>query len=299
MHLYSRAVGLKGISHRTAMDQLIKKLIEQAVANDKVQFWADAESQDGYYEAQINAAILQEELGGIAIRGLYHPILKKFRMIFYYPYLKGRQPRRSSEVMIERQSDKEAYMAHCNESSREVAPIFFLTNIVEYLINSGARRSFPEKDVLMSAMAVEGKIIFPIKKTKEQIAKCEAAARKRSSLVDKAMQGDQDAIDSLTIGDYDTLASICRRINREDVYSIVDSSFIPSGMECDSYSVIGNIKDVKRIRNIITDEEIYYMTLECNDIEFDLGIHREDLIGMPLRGYRFAGKIWLQGSLVF
>ena len=306
MHLFSRAVGLKSIQSRSAMDRLIGNMIDQAIVNDRVLYAAEEESPDGYYEAQINAVTLQEDLGGIVIRGLYNPSLRKFHKLFTYPYIAGSNAHICADAHIERQADKEAYMVHCNDNDREVSPIFFLSNITDYLNDRSetvdGMRTGDEKNphiVFMSALATEGKIIFPVYKSQKQIAKSKAATKKRSELVDRALQGDQEAMDSLTISDYDVLANVCRRAVREDVYSIVDSSFIPSGLECDAYSVVGNIRKVRQVRNILTDEEVYVMTLECNDVIFDLGIHTEDLMGLPQVGYRFVGKIWLQGSLAF
>ena len=296
MHLYAKAVGLKGIRSRTAMDRLTGHLIEEALARGEVQYFEDRESTDGYYEAQINAPTLEGQAGGLVIRGLYQPTLKKFHKLFEYPYIVGGSPHFCPDAHIERQADKEAYMVHCNDTDREVSPIFFLSNIVDYLKETPKPEGTPHI-VFMSALANEGKILFPLYKTEKQIAKSRAVAKKRSELVDRAIQGDQEAMDSLTIGDYDTLANICRRVTNEDIYSIVDSSFVPSGLECDAYSVVGNIQEVKKVKNLFTDEEVYIMTLECNDVIFELGINKEDLMGMPQTGFRFAGKIWLQGSI--
>ena len=41
------------------------------------------------------------------------------------------------------------------------------------------------------------------------------------------------------------------------------------------------------------------MTIECNDIQFDICINREDLLGEAKVGRRFKGLIWLQGQLHF
>ncbi len=298
MHLYSGAVGLKSIQSRTAMERLTNSLVEQAVANHHVLYASECEAMDGYYEAQINAVILQNNLGGLVIRGLFNPALNKFHKLFAYPYIAGTEPHICLDAHIERQADKEAYMVHCNDMDREVSPIFFLSNITDYL-NHKSKKIGPMQTVFMSALANEGHIILPVYKTEKQIAKLHDASKRRSELVDRAIQGDQDAIDRLTIGDYDTLANVCRRVVKEDIYSIVDSSFVPSGLECDAYSVVGNIREIHQARNVITDEEVYVMTLECNDVLFNLGTHKEDLVGMPQVGYRFVGKVWLQGSLLY
>ena len=33
---------------------------------------------------------------------------------------------------------------------------------------------------------------------------------------------------------------------KEDLYSIIDSCFMPCGVECDQYSIIGEIKEVEK-----------------------------------------------------
>lgn len=299
MHLFTPAVGLKAYATRPAMDKLIKKFINQAIKENKVIF-DNVESEDGFCEAQINTTLIQSgknEIAGISIRGLYNPYTKEFQKNFYFPYIEGEEPYFNIELTMERQTDKEAYMVHCNETKKEVAPIFFLRNIVEYLKAFREQKVISDKMVFLSALSVEGKIILPIKKTEEQIAKCNAATKERNKLVNRALNGDREAMDNLTIGDYDILSDICRRIQKEDIYSIVDSSFIPSGLECDFYSVIGNIIEVDTYQNCITGESVYYMHLECNGYEFDLAINKEDLLGEPQAGFRFVGKIWLQGDV--
>lgn len=300
MHLFTPAVGLKKYDLRPAMDKLIKEFIDTAIENDKVIYAKNSVGEDGFFEAQINRSFVKDgtnDVAGISIRGLYNPETREFRENFYFPYVEGREPYFNMELSMERQNDKEAYMVHCNETKKDVSPIFFLRNIVDYINAYKNKKTICERMVFMSALAIEGKIILPIKKTEEQIAKCNAAAKERNKLINKALQGDREAMDSLTIGDYDTLSDICRRIKKEDVYSIVDSSFIPSGLECDAYNVVGNIKEVTTLKNEITDEEIYYMSLECNNVEFDIAINKEDLLGEPQNGYRFVGRIWLQGNL--
>lgn len=86
---------------------------------------------------------------------------------------------------------------------------------------------------------------------------------------------------------------------REDIYSIVDTCFMPSGIECDQYSVIGNILSVDRRINRITGEEIFLLGLECNDLLFTAAINAADLLGEPVPGRRFKGQVWIQGNVCF
>ena len=64
-----------------------------------------------------------------------------------------------------------------------------------------------------------------------------------------------------------------------------------------SYNVLGEILDIMKFKNILTGEEICQMTIESNDIQFDICINSKDLLGEPAVGRRFKGTIWLQGQL--
>jgi hypothetical protein len=74
---------------------------------------------------------------------------------------------------------------------------------------------------------------------------------------------------------------------------------MPCGLECDQYSILGEILKVEKRENSLTKEKIYVLTVECNNLEFDVCINEEDLIGEPEIGRRLKASIWLQGRLNF
>ena len=88
-------------------------------------------------------------------------------------------------------------------------------------------------------------------------------------------------------------------LQKDDVLTIVDSYFMPYGIECDQYNVLGEILDIMKFKNILTGEEICQMTIESNDIQFDICINKKNLLGEPEVGRRFRGNIWLQGQIHF
>ena len=72
---------------------------------------------------------------------------------------------------------------------------------------------------------------------------------------------------------------------------------MPYGVECDQYSILGEIKETEILTNQLTGEKIYRLQLECNDILLDVCINKKDLYGEPAVGRRFKGLIWLQGYI--
>lgn len=116
-------------------------------------------------------------------------------------------------------------------------------------------------------------------------------------MIEAARAGDPDAIERLTLDDMDTYNMVTSRSRKEDVFTIVSSYFMPYSVECDKYSVLGVITDWKVIQNKITGESMYYISIECNSVEIDFVISRENLLGEPAVGRRFKGNIWLQGEV--
>ena len=151
----------------------------------------------------------------------------------------------------------------------------------------------------LSGLSVSGSIMIPLNKNEQQVQKVKKAEINRNQLIVAARRGDEDAIESLTLEDMDTYTTISRKILKEDIFSLVDTYFMPYGIECDQYSVLGEILDFKLISNTITKEEIYVMTINCNDLIFDVCINKNDLVGEPALKRRFKGVVWMQGHINF
>ena len=151
----------------------------------------------------------------------------------------------------------------------------------------------------LSALSVSGTVMLPIKKDKEQLQRVKQESATRSSLMAAARKGDEDAIETLTLEDMDMYTAISKRIHKEDVFSLVDTYFMPYGVECDHYSVLGEIMEMNLVTNKVTGEKIYILKICTNELTFDLSINIIDLYGEPQVGRRFKGVIWLQGNINF
>ena len=97
----------------------------------------------------------------------------------------------------------------------------------------------------------------------------------------------------------DIYNAISKKIRTEDVLSLVDTCFMPYGVECDQYSVLGEILECSETKNRLTGEELWMIVLSCNDLIFEVCINKKDLYGEPLPGRRFKGTIWMQGIINF
>ena len=298
MHLYLKAVGLGSINTRREYDKLIRQIIKESIEKSTVMY-SDIPYLPGdkVFPAQIKHYF--NKVCGISLNGFYDPKRKSFKLDYVFPFLDGSVESYESEVSIGRKTEREAFNALCDEPGRGIALIFHLSNPIDYLMSKPIMADFNDKTVRIAAMANEGTVLLPVNKSEHQIDKCRAATAARNNLINLAKKGDTAAIDNLTIEDLDSYTDIYKRMHNEDVFTIVDSSFMPSGFECDSYSVVGNIVESRMLSNNYTGEDVYVMTLECNDIVFDMCINARDLIGEPAEGRRFKGRIWLQGQVEF
>ena len=111
--------------------------------------------------------------------------------------------------------------------------------------------------------------------------------------------GDEDAIETLTETDMNLMAEVNRRIEEEDLYSLVESSFMPTGIECDQYAILGEIVSLRMKSNVYTHENVLDLKLRCNDAIFRVCMNEKDLLGVPAIGRRFKGTVWMQGEMEF
>jgi hypothetical protein len=181
-----------------------------------------------------------------------------------------------------------------------VSLIFYLQNMIPYKrLNAQHRLPIQGTSLLLSALSTEGTIMMPIIKNEYDKQKIRKASKERNRLIAQARLGDEDAIESLTLDDMDTYSLISKKIQSADVYSLVDTYFMPYGVECDQYSILGEINEVYIDNNRITGEEIVFLTVECNELIFEIAINRADLYGEPAVGRRFKGVVWLQGRIAY
>ena len=290
MHSYLRAVGFSDISKKE-MKEIINEIVrdydeKMIVDEDNHRLFAEISKSFGYD-------------CGITVCGEYDEN-DEFQEEYYFPYFRGTGITTREDVIVERRSEKECFSGACDDVRIGVTLIFYLANAGKYL-SEKYKNSIDDKrtTVTLSGLSTEGKILLPIRKNMEQIERDHQVTRKREQLIHEARNGNEEAMENLTMEDMDTYSMISRRIANEDVFSIVDSYFMPYGMECDRYNVMGEIEELVETKNELTGEKLYQMTINCNELQFDICMNKQDLMGEPQVGRRLKGVIWLQGNLNF
>lgn len=292
MHRYLRAIGFSNLKSRLQVNNLLAYVIQNA---DEKKYTSTNDMDIMFAEYSMDFA---ENLG-ITVRGEFNEE-NQFVFDYYFPYSRGTQISSYEDISIERHAEKESYAGICDDIKVGVSLIFYLQNVISYLkIKNADRLPIKGTSLILSALSVDGTILLPLEKRESDLKKTKKESINRSKLIVAARNGDEDAMESLTLEDIDTYTNISRKILKQDVFTLVDTYFMPYGVECDQYSVLGEIIDYQFVENKMTKEEICQMTICCNDLYFDVSINKKDLLGEPKTGRRFKGIIWMQGHINF
>ena len=291
MHRFLKSIGFSSVTKRSEMKQIVCDVVK----NYDEKLIVENHEDGAFAEFSKNYA----SDCGITVCGQYDEN-NRFHPDYWFPFFKGSGITSEEDVIIERHAEKESFAGACDDFRVGVTIIFYLQNAAEYMLEEQKKGLLKKKTSLtISALASEGKILLPLQKDKEAVLVEKELSRNRANLIAAARNGDEEAMESLTMEDMDTYSMISERIVTDDIFTIVDSYFMPYGMECDQYNVMGEILDYSIAKNDMTGEEICILTIESNDMQYDVCINRSDLLGDPAVGRRFKGVVWLQGQLQY
>ena len=290
MHEYLRAVGFSSIENKEQLKHLLE-MTEDSYQSEKTAFSGNG---NDFSERKKEFAPRM----GIILRGEYDE-KGDYQRDYYFPYFEGTQEKFYDNISIERHAEKESYAGVCEDLSMGVTIIFYVQNIVDYLSERHLNHlSSCTARIRFSGLSIDGRILLPVAKRMTEEENSEAIMQ-RTRLLKAAREGDEEAIENLTLEDMDTYSMISRRIADEDVFSIVSTYFMPYGVECDHYNVLGEILNIEMVENSLTRERVYILTIESHDLIFEVCINQKDLLGEPAVGRRFKGIVWLQGNVSF
>lgn len=290
MHSYLRTVGFGGPDCNRNIRYLLDKIIkEDEAVNNSVKH--EGESVEIFKHFSPNM--------GITFHGEFLND-SEFHCDFYYPFALPMKYTYYDEIIIEKNVMNMSFYASCEDTRLGFSVIFFIQNGLDY-INFDNNRGISKLSakVGLVAMSLSGKILMPVKKESSYSSLSDELRKYRGEVLKEAKNGNQEAIDAMALEEMNEYNQICKRVMNEDILTIVESSMMPYGIECDKYQVIGEIKDIVEDKNGISDEEIIEMLIDCNDISVTVFINKNDLMGIPKIGRRFKGVVWLQGRIDF
>ena len=290
MHTYMKAIGFSKKESQADIEELIKDVV----------IHADSESTLIKPNGNIYVEYRKSfgENIGIIVRG-EEDEKGVFHIGTFFPYLKSsfKDGMKEEEIYINKKVDSDAYTGMCDDNHLGVSLIFYIQNIDSYIKSGDTRVTQNNKKIRLVSLSSSGKIILPTQKRIYSHIASKIDNAVKNQLMDEAKNGDMEALDYLTMNDMDKNASLTERIKHEDLFSIVETTFIPYGSESDLYTVLGNILSARQLQNDVTGELLWILKVVCNDVPFEIVINAQDLLGFPTPGMRFKGIIWMQGEI--
>ena len=214
MHSYLRSIGFSELE-RKELDQILKEVITQYDEKTVI------ENSEGHLFVEVSKIFGCDV--GITVCGEYDEN-NEFEMEYYFPFFRGTGITTQENVLIERHVGKESYAGAVDDIRIGVTIIFYLQNAAEYLTEH--RHGHYTKGVYpvtLAGLAREARILLPVKKDEKQQREERENTVNRNRMIAAARNGDEEAMENLTMEDIDTYSMISGRIANEDIYSIVDT----------------------------------------------------------------------------
>lgn len=292
MHTFRKAIGYGDRISASAMKEIEREIMISFTSHERCILDQDTDYCE--YKKQIGERLSLAMYGTVDLD-------EQFEKEYTVPLFEGSDVTTYANVTVEKRMDREAYIGICEDMRVDISIMFYIQNAMEYMREKQTGNLKKRKvSVTLSALALEGTVLLPIVKNEEKKKRQKEAFRNRMMLLSAAREGNEEAIEILTLNDMDLYQQVSKRIERrEDVFSIVDTYFMPYGAECDRYSVMGEIIAMDIDLNEQTMEKILILTLDVNEMVFDVCVPKEKVMGEPAVGRRFRADIWLQGRINF
>lgn len=289
MHQYLRAVGFSNIENK----KQVRDLMNDVIINPNRKEFIETGRDSILVEYSKNYC----PTCGITLRGEYDDS-NELTLDFYYPFVQGDEVSTTEETSVERHTDKESFAGMCEDYRIGVTLIYYVQNSMSIMKKmSSGEYDNTKTSTFLSALSLGGTIMLPIQKDSKQKEQLQKLSADRNKRIIAAKNGDEEAIEQLTLEDIDTYSAVSKRLLKDDVFTLVDSYFMPNGVECDHYSILAEIVDFRLETNSLSGEEVYAFNLNCNGMPLTVCINEKDLLGEPQIGRRFRGNIWLQGEI--
>ena len=255
MHQYLKAIGFNNINTKNDLKMLLTAVKNEFTHQTIVS-----------YKPGEDFCEMRKEYGqciGISLCGELDE-QENFQSDYYFPYFEGSGISTYAEIAVERKIEKEQYVGMCEDSKIGISLIFTLQNGLEYMRERQAGFAADiTTSVTLSGLALSGMILLPVVKDERHLKSEQEASDNRKMLLNAARNGDQTAIETLTLDDIDIYSQVSRRLESEDVFSIVDTYFMPYGVECDLYSIMGEILAVRRRKKCVHRGRVVSDEAEC------------------------------------
>ncbi len=174
-------------------------------------------------------------------------------------------------------------------------------NPYEHTMRTGNNLFEQKTKMIVTGLSDDGVILLPVRDEKMMEKNWSGYNYDVAALVepDENMVLNVENIQQATMESLAKLAEIDKRLDDEDLYSIVSTLCMPHVYESEMYFIIGIIEEVKTVENNDTGETVYELKILVNDATFYVAVNEDNLAGEPAVGCRFKGCVWLTAHICF
>lgn len=286
MHEYLRAVGFSEAHTRKQLKELVEWVLDKP---ERVSITSKSGGS--------NVAEASREVGGRAGVTVIGEVDEYGNIIpeYYFPYISSTRISSESVTSCTHESAREGYIGMCEDYRVGLALIFHVTNVVDVV------RGMEDLDlkftrVCFSALAKDATVILPL----DQPERVPDRARNReedAQLLENAAKGDIGAIAHVADEEIRRYKYIMEHLRDTDVFTMVESFFMPHGLESDQYYLMGTIQSANLVSNKMTGERFWRMLVESNGIPITVAVNEKDIQGVPQAHCRLKCHVWLTGAL--
>ena len=250
-------------------------------------------------DRESNLAMAEKDVNGHAGIAVVGEIGESGGLVpeYYFPYLSSTHISSTAPLSYEKTATRDGFSGMCEDDRLGLALIFDVKNVPDVIRDQQDLQlgSASFQRVMLSMLLREATVLLPIG------AKNSVPANSRRtferSLTEAEEQGDLEAVGRLAREEMLRFGRAIQRIRETDVLTVVESFFMPYGMESYSYYFLGDILSSALILNEITKERFYRMVISVNGVEFTAAVNEKDLQGIPSAGLRLKAKGMLMGEL--
>lgn len=289
MQDYLSAIGLKSIRTKKEMNELVSWCMENP---DRMSICTlDNESNLSVCEKQMYPGAYLSIVGEMDEKGNLIPE-------YVFPYTAYEMISSEAHLSYKKERSRNGYIGMCEDYRLGMALIFQVSNVADLFKNESLGLLKEEyKKVSISALALDATVLLPLYVPKAVLKRNNEDLNRHARLTEEAQAGDPEAVELLQHDDMKHYEDIMKRLPTSDVYTLVESFFMPSGMESNEYYFMGEIRSIMECVNAYTKERFLQMSIRSNGIELSLSVNEKDLQGMPYVGARIKCHAWLTGIL--
>ena len=288
MHAFLRSIGFDSVKTKDQEKALVDWVLENPSRMSVVSL-----------DREMNLAIAEKDINGHAGIAVVGEIGEQGGLMpeYYFPYLGATHISSTAPLSYEKTATRDGFSGMCEDDRLGLALIFDVKNVTDVVRDQQdlllGNPSFQR--VMLSMLLREGTVLLPIGDRTKAPANSRRVFEKRLNEAEE--QGDLEAVGRLAREEMLRFGRAVERIRETDILTVVESFFMPCGMESYSYYFLGEILSSALILNEITKERYYRMVLSVNGVEFTAAIHENDLQGIPSAGMRLRAKGMLMGEL--